>query len=196
MTFFEDKVLTVSLEQKRLLSKIFSEYSNNFSTPLNDPFTTKLSRKPTKLCGSDQLIRQYLCELLILFLRDSENKSLGVMGQHTTNPQLNMAVNFMLDNISKDILASDVAKHCKTNKTSLNKLFKEHFSEGIISYFIFLKTEKAKEYLRSENYNVSQISDMLGYSSVHYFSRQFKKLTGMTPSDYASSVKAMVEKNL
>ena len=36
-------------------------------------------------------------------------------------------------------------------------------------------------------------SEHLGYTSIHYFSRQFKKTTGMTPSEYASSIKAMAE---
>ena len=42
--------------------------------------------------------------------------------------------------------------------------------------------------------NFTQISETLGYSSIHYFSRQFKKLTNMTPSEYASSIKALSEK--
>ena len=43
--------------------------------------------------------------------------------------------------------------------------------------------------------NFTQISAHLGYTSIHYFSRQFKKIVGMTPSEYASSVKAIAEGN-
>ena len=39
--------------------------------------------------------------------------------------------------------------------------------------------------------NFTQIAEHLGYTSIHYFSRQFKKVVGMTPSEYASSIKAM-----
>ncbi|MDD6137074.1 MAG: AraC family transcriptional regulator [Lachnospiraceae bacterium] len=53
---------------------------------------------------------------------------------------------------------------------------------------------KAKKYLREDNYNITQIAYMLGYSTVHYFSRQFKKFTGMSPSQYTNSVKAIVNK--
>ena len=42
-----------------------------------------------------------------------------------------------------------------------------------------------------EYYNFTQIADRLGFSSIHYFSRQFKRITGMTPSEYASSIKAL-----
>ncbi|HJB28450.1 MAG TPA: AraC family transcriptional regulator, partial [Candidatus Blautia faecavium] len=41
--------------------------------------------------------------------------------------------------------------------------------------------------------NFTQISEYLGYSSIHYFSRQFKKISGMTPSEYSSSIKALSE---
>ena len=42
--------------------------------------------------------------------------------------------------------------------------------------------------------NFTQIADSLGYASIHYFSRQFKKITGMTPSEYSSSIQMLSEK--
>ena len=54
-----------------------------------------------------------------------------------------------------------------------------------------MSIELAKKYLREDNYNISQIAELLGYSSVHYFSLQFKKETGMSPSEYSTSIKAM-----
>ena len=61
-----------------------------------------------------------------------------------------------------------------------------------MEYFINLKIDLAKKYLREDNYNISQISEILGYSGIHYFSRQFKKATGMSPTEYSTSIKAMV----
>ena len=48
--------------------------------------------------------------------------------------------------------------------------------------------------IREDYYNFTQIADRLGFSSIHYFSRQFKRITGMTPSEYASSIKALSDK--
>ena len=56
-----------------------------------------------------------------------------------------------------------------------------------------LKINAAKELIRTNRMNFTQIAEHLGYASIHYFSRQFKKVTGMTPSEYASSIKAMAE---
>ena len=47
--------------------------------------------------------------------------------------------------------------------------------------------------IRSGQMNFTQISEYLGYSSIHYFSRQFKRSTGMTPSEYVSSIRALAD---
>ena len=60
MSFFENKILTVGQEQKTILSKILSEYTGAFSTPLGDPYTKKLIRKQSQPFGAEQLIKQYI----------------------------------------------------------------------------------------------------------------------------------------
>ena len=54
-----------------------------------------------------------------------------------------------------------------------------------------LKIDAAKRLIRQKRMNFTEIAESLGYSSIHYFSRHFKKQTGMTPTQYADSVKAM-----
>ena len=93
-------------------------------------------------------------------------------------------------NISYDryIRTTDVY-HIET----VQKIFKEHCNLGIIEYFSMLKINAAKELIRTKQMNLTQVAEHLGYTSIHYFSRQFKKVAGMTPSEYASSIKAMAE---
>ena len=55
--------------------------------------------------------------------------------------------------------------------------------------------EEAKQMIRQEQANFTEISDALGYTSIHYFSRQFKTFTGMSPSEYALSIKALSEED-
>jgi len=47
---------------------------------------------------------------------------------------------------------------------------------------------EAKKLLREKQHTVSQISDMMGYSSVHTFSRAFKKATGLSPVAYTKTI--------
>ncbi|MNI44476.1 putative response regulatory protein [compost metagenome] len=75
-------------------------------------------------------------------------------------------------------------------KTQLICLFKEKFGLGIIEYFKIQKIEYAKKLIREENYNLTEISEYLGYSSIHSFSRHFKSVMKANPSEYAKSAKA------
>ena len=75
------------------------------------------------------------------------------------------------------------------SKSYIEYIFKRETGLGIMAKFSEMKIEKAKELLRNQDYNITMISEMLGYSSVHYFSRKFKTVVGMPPSEYASSIK-------
>ena len=55
--------------------------------------------------------------------------------------------------------------------------------------------DQAKLLIRENSLNFTEIANTLGYSSIHYFSRQFKTFTGMSPSEYALSIKALSEED-
>lgn len=66
----------------------------------------------------------------------------------------------------------------------LSKIFSRVTSVTLEKYIIELKIEKAKELLTNNEFTLSEISFMLGYSSVQYLSNQFKKITGVTVSEF------------
>lgn len=193
MKFFENKILFVGQEQKKLLSKIIAEYSNGFSSPLNDPYTNHLNRRKNSLFASEQMLKLHLCELLITFIRNNNLKNQKTIPHiNQSNATMNMLLNYMNENISKNIKLNELIRYSGTNRTTIENIFRENFDVGAIDYFIKLKIEYAKKYLRENNYNITQTSEILGYSSIHYFSRQFKKVTGMNPTEYIMSIKAMM----
>jgi AraC-like DNA-binding protein len=66
----------------------------------------------------------------------------------------------------------------------LSNLFSEIEGITIEKYLILQKIEKAKELFTYNQLNVNEISYQLNYSSSQHFSRQFKLITGMSPSDF------------
>ncbi len=60
-----------------------------------------------------------------------------------------------------------------------------------MDYLTALKMREAKKLIREDQYNVTQISSLLGYSSIQHFSRMFKKIVGFSPTEYENSVKSM-----
>lgn len=66
----------------------------------------------------------------------------------------------------------------------LSHLFSAMEGTSIEKYLINLKIERAKELLIYDELNNSEIAYQLGYSSLQHFSTQFKKATGLTPTDF------------
>jgi len=85
---------------------------------------------------------------------------------------------------SRFIFSEIIADELHKEYSQLSKLFSA--TEGItIEQFVILqKTEKIKELLVYNQLNLSEIADKLGYSSVAHLSAQFKKTTGLTPSQF------------
>jgi len=73
--------------------------------------------------------------------------------------------------------------------TSMSRLFSQVEGITIEKYITQQKTEKVKELLIYDELSLSEIADKLKYSSMAYLSSQFKKETGMTPSDFKKQTK-------
>jgi YesN/AraC family two-component response regulator len=87
----------------------------------------------------------------------------------------------------------DLCKEAHLGKSRLREIFQAATGTGVLEYFKQLKIEESKSLIREEQYNFTEIAARLGYGSIHYFSWDFKKMTGMPPSDYARSVKARTQ---
>lgn len=77
-----------------------------------------------------------------------------------------------------------LTEHIFKDYSAISKLFSEVESVTIEQFFILQKIEKTKEWLIYNEQSLGQIAFDLGYSSTQHLSNQFKKLTGMTPSQF------------
>ena len=92
---------------------------------------------------------------------------------------------FQVKNDEKHHNFSDfLEKRLLKDYTYLSNLFSEMESTTIEKHLIHLKIERVKELLSYDEMTLSEIAFQLGYSNVAYLSNQFKKITGLTPSDF------------
>jgi YesN/AraC family two-component response regulator len=83
-----------------------------------------------------------------------------------------------------------ISNRMQLNYTYLANIFSEMNGITIEHYIINQKIEVAKQLLLSGRYNIGEIADALDYSSIGHFSNQFKKVTGLNPSEFKKKEKA------
>lgn len=199
MAFFEDKILQLGETERSLLATIIGEAEDAFLTPLNNPCTRKLDRNPSQQQGAEQMIRLSLEHFLISLYRKGTlpapqtqlSKSVKLKQDEELWEHLKT---YMEGHLTQSLTVEQICHDNLVGASQLQKLFRIRCGCGIIEYFSQMKITRAKELIREKNMNFTQIADYLGYTSIHYFSRQFKKITGMTPSEYALSIKALSER--
>lgn len=208
MNFFRKKILRTDDFARSLLARIITEAGNFLEGRLDDPYQTVLRPKSSQPPASGQLIQLYLEELMIYFYRkysdlstpadekpDKPDKPDKTMKENIDTEVFNRVVAYLGQHLSGRVTIETICKDNLIGRSQLQKIFSKKSGLGIIEYFSNMKIEAAKDLIRTEQMNFTQISEKLGYTSIHYFSRQFKKVTGMTPSEYASSIKAMADRS-
>ena len=94
---------------------------------------------------------------------------------------------YISEQYSAKISLDDLSAHFYINKYYLARLFKEEFGMTINAYIFELRIHQAKELLRFSNYSLEEISSKCGFYDLPYFSRQFKKAEGISPSAYRNN---------
>ena len=204
MNVFKNRILKIDETERNLLADIIIEARRCFDCRLDDPYIPNPPLKESDVFGSDQRIRHYLEHFMIHLIRritspiSIDSKKASALPPKMTKSKsdleiFNRVADYLEQNICKQITIEQICKDNLVGRSQLQKIFKSQTGLGIIEYFSSLKVKAAKELIRTNRMNFTQISEHLGYSSIHYFSRQFKKIAGMTPSEYASSIKAITE---
>lgn len=200
MDSFCDRILSVDERERNLLAQIIIESRRCFSTPLDNPFLQKLEISENSMPGSEQLILLYLEELLVLMFRRFITSEPAIPPartiKNTSDDQLFEQLKaYLQDHIRERINVDQICLHNLVGRSQLQRLFQKKTANGVINYFNRIKIDYGKQLIRENKYNFTQISEYLGYTSIHYFSRQFKMYTGMSPSEYANSIKVLSEKD-
>lgn len=95
---------------------------------------------------------------------------------------------YIENNYYLDISLEDVAEKVGLSTNYLSAIFKQTTGSSFINYLTNLRMEKAKLKLQELDLSIYEVAESIGYSSSQYFSRVFKKKTGMTPTAYRNSI--------
>ena len=108
-----------------------------------------------------------------------------------SNQQLNrlgMITSYLKDHYMEDISLGKLAGIFGYSPSYLSKMFSQEMGESLILYITNKRIEKAKEYMKNSEISLADVAFMVGYDDYTYFSRVFKKSTGMNPRNYRAEL--------
>lgn len=140
--------------------------------------------------GGYEIIVHNLLGILIQFLNRQPNFSSALIPVRKKTSRLCHTIRKYIDNHYKENLTLErLAQVVHTSKFHISHLYTEEYGISPINYMIEKRIHEACDLLTTGDYALSQISDMLGFSSQSYFSQAFKKQIGCSPNQYRQNSK-------
>lgn len=141
---------------------------------------------------SSDMIISYLSTLVLTLLRHADTPGTKPKASntiHSENEIIQRAQRYISTHIREKLSVPLIAKMVGISPSYLAALFHKHLQISPGEYVRRIKLQESKQMIREGHLNFTEISATLQYSTVQHFSRQFKEKFGITPSEYAKSVR-------
>ncbi|MEG1104748.1 MAG: AraC family transcriptional regulator, partial [Oscillospiraceae bacterium] len=191
---FSEQIFTLTLKEKHLFKQMVEEGVSAYNKPLGTNLIyDKANPKGTELTfGSKQIIRNLLEQLLISLYRKQQNCSSDILklSMQSLSPEYELVkkvVTFLDENLYNNIAFIDVANHFNLSETQIKKMFRDVTGYSIMQYYRKSVIGRIEYHIRQFDLNFTEIADLFNFSSIHYFSKFYKRETGITPREYLKS---------
>lgn len=177
-----------SSQYESLLNKVFP-YNKTIYTLLK----TFILESTSQLPYMNSLM---LCLLQEAIIRLLQNQFMGVHNerfivgarQHYQDEFLEKILTYIDKNICKPITVAEICQKFSLSRSSLQILFNENLNQSPKKYINELKMEKSRQMICEDKYTISEIALMMGFNSIHYFSRAFTQKYHIAPSEYSKTL--------
>lgn len=116
------------------------------------------------------------------------NRTLPVVQGSTEHALVNKLKEYINNNLDQNLTRKELASQIYLSESYVSHLFTKETGEPLADYIANCKIELAKQLLSSNAYPVSVVAMKAGYSNFSYFSKLFKKKTGLTPNEYRKNM--------
>jgi len=168
------KILNRVFHTEKKIHKLFNNFMEESNTDM--PYSKSLM-----ICHLQEII-------LTLLQYEFTNPVINVTTRKTQGFQdnfLEQILDYIEESIYQSITVEDICKKFLLSRSSLQTLFRNNLNMLPKGYIIEQKLKKSKQLIKVDKYTISEISSMLGFKTIHYFSRTFKQHFKISPSEYA-----------
>ena len=177
MYTFPEHPIALESKERQILSELIREAAAFYKTTPTEP-----------------LWQELISTSLESFLTRLYGRLTGVFAHEisTTKASTRKSVSETVDRINlileerrfSTVTVNELAHILGESPNVLMKRYRHEMHESIIEHFLELKLQSAIQLMLSSDMNFTEIAELLSFSSVNYFSKFFKKRTGLTPSEY------------
>lgn len=193
MDRFRQRTFTLSAAQRKLLMQLVTEGQKLFGPILDISGQLTPIPRADAPAGSRQMIALLLTQFLILLLREHEDASPREVVHLTEGEQaaevIAQLTALMRAHPDGRLRFEDICRASGWGQTALKECFRRYQHLSVMACYRRIRIEEARRLLREGRLNVSQVAETLGYSSVQYFSAQFRREMGMSPMQYLRTVR-------
>lgn len=169
MDKIKSRLIELFFQIKRSLP-YYSENENSLARGFLNSILKMQDLRELKAVCSTQL------EQVISDMREQRESEINSLGQKVRK--------YLAENYHRDIGMDDAAKETNLSYHYFSKFFKDSMGKSFVEYLTELRVEKSRELLRETNDSIKEICYKIGYSDPNYYCKIFKKVTGMTPTEF------------
>ena len=142
------------------------------------PYSIDIAKQLSGLGSLDDILLwlDSFCEKICAMLAERKEKR--------SDKFVYMAKRYIHEHYREKLTLSEIAEHLTISPGYLSSTFSRYMNKTVSDYIAEVKIEHAKELIDSGQYLIYEIADQLGFENAYYFSKVFKKVTGMAPKNY------------
>lgn len=169
-----------------LLNKIFP-----YTKKIHNLMKSFVNESSTFVPYMDSLLLCIFQEIIIRLLQsefvsqEPDKKPVTDARQHAHDELLERILTYIDSTIYDPVTVGEICQKFSMSRSSLQILFNENLNQTPKKYLNELKLEKSRQMICEGKHTISEIALMLGFNSIHYFSRAFTQKYNMSPSEYS-----------
>ena len=148
---------------------------------------TEIEMLPEAYAQASAALKHSACEdseKMVFYTEKLDEETMDAVNPDTREALVKACLSYREEHYQEGITVSDIARAVGTSASYLSRVFKEITGATVIQSMNQKRLGKAKNYLDTTDMKIYEIADALGFENITYFSRFFKKHTGMSPKEY------------